>query len=276
MQSNLVKKVRKEMYRYKITFAYDGAGFAGFQIQPHKRTVEQTLKIAVNKIAKNPTPPLHVIGSGRTDAGVHALNQVAHFDCPFELSNESMRKALNSLLPRDILVKKAEQVAPDFHARYDTHSKRYRYRVAQGEFVDPFKRLYTSHYKYPVDVAKMNQAAQDLIGEHDFTSFVASGSQAKSNVRRIDDASVVRDDVNDEIIFEFEGNGFLYNQVRIMVATLLEIGNGHRPVDDIPRILAAQDRQAARMTAPAAGLYLVSVNYDETNAKTVDDFNKTE
>ncbi len=94
------------MYRYKITFAYDGSGFAGFQIQPHKRTIEQTLKIAVNKIAKNPTPPLHVIGSGRTDAGVHALNQVAHFDCPFELSNESMRKALNSLLPRDILVKK--------------------------------------------------------------------------------------------------------------------------------------------------------------------------
>lgn len=259
------------MYRYKITFAYDGAAFSGFQIQPNKRTVEQTLKTAVNKIAKNPDPPLHVIGSGRTDAGVHALNQVAHFDMPYLLPDESMRKALNSILPLDILVKQAERVSNDFHARYDTHSKRYRYRVDQGEFVDPFKRLYTAHYKYPVDVTKMQQASQDLLGEHDFTSFVASGSQAQSNVRRIDDVLVKRDEINNEVIFEFEGNGFLYNQVRIMVALLLEIGNGQRPVDDIPRVLEAKDRQAARMTAPATGLYLVSVNYGDSPEKNIDD-----
>ena len=234
------------MYRYKITFAYDGTNFSGFQIQPNKRTVEQTLKNAVNKIAKNPEPPLSVIGSGRTDAGVHALNQVAHFDCPYKLGNDSMRKALNSLLPLDII-------------------------VDQSDFVNPFKRNYTAHFKYPVDVAKMQKAAQDLVGEHDFTSFVASGSQALSNVRTIYQADVHRDEANNEIVFDFVGNGFLYNQVRIMVAFLLEIGSNQRPVDDVIRVLATKDRNQARMTAPASGLYLVSVDYGDQNNKTIDE-----
>lgn len=252
------------MYRYKITFAYDGTNFAGFQIQPHQRTVEQTLKTIVNRMAKNPEPPLNVIGSGRTDAGVHALNQVAHFDLPILIPNESMVRALNSQLPLDIVVKKAELVDESFHARYNAHRKRYRYRVSQGEFVNPFRRNYTAHYKYPVDVAKMDQAAQDLLGEHDFTSFVASGSQAKSNVRTIYEAHVWREESSGEICFDFVGNGFLYNQVRIMVALLLEIGNGQRPVNDVPRVIAAKDRQEARMTAPAEGLYLVKVDYGES------------
>lgn len=249
------------MYRYKITFAYDGTNFSGFQIQPHKRTVEQTLKNAVNKIAKHPTPAIPVIGSGRTDAGVHALNQVAHFDIPYHLSNDSMRKALNSILPLDILVKKAELVDSDFHARYSAHRKTYRYRVDQGEFVNPFKRNYTAHFKYPLDLAKMKAAAQDFVGEHDFTSFVASGSQAKSNVRRIEKVEIYRDEHDNEEIFEFTGNGFLYNQIRIMVAFLLEVGSNQRPVSDVKRVLAAKDRTQARMTAPASGLYLVSVDY---------------
>lgn len=249
------------MYRYKITFAYDGTNFSGFQIQPHKRTVEQTLKNAVNKIAKHPTPAIPVIGSGRTDAGVHALNQVAHFDIPYHLSNDSMRKALNSILPLDILVKKAELVDSDFHARYSAHRKTYRYRVDQGEFVNPFKRNYTAHFKYPLDLAKMKAAAQDFVGEHDFTSFVASGSQAKSNVRRIEKVEIYRDEHDNEVIFEFTGNGFLYNQIRIMVAFLLEVGSNQRPVSDVKRALAAKDRTQARMTAPASGLYLVSVDY---------------
>lgn len=249
------------MYRYKITFAYDGANFSGFQIQPHKRTVEQTLKNAVNKIAKHPNPPIPVIGSGRTDAGVHALNQVAHFDLPYHLSNESMRKALNSLLPLDILVKKAELVSDDFHARYSAHRKTYRYRVDQGEFVNPFKRNYTAHFKYPVDLDKMKAAAQYFIGEHDFTSFVASGSQAKSNVRTVYDIQIHRDRAQNEVVFDFTGNGFLYNQIRIMVAFLLEVGSGQRPVSDVKRVLAAKDRTQARMTAPASGLYLVAVDY---------------
>ncbi|MEY8442285.1 tRNA pseudouridine(38-40) synthase TruA [Lactobacillaceae bacterium 24-114] len=249
------------MYRYKIVFAYDGANFSGFQIQPNKRTVEQILKNAVNKIAKHPEPAISVIGSGRTDAGVHALNQVAHFDLPYKLSNESMRKALNSMLPLDILVKSAELVSPDFHARYNAHRKTYRYRVDQGEFVNPFKRNYTAHFKYPLDINLMKKAAKDLIGEHDFTSFVASGSQAKSNVRTIYKIEINWDELNNEVVFEFTGNGFLYNQVRIMVAFLLEIGSKQRPVSDVERVLAAKDRTEARMTAPASGLYLVNVEY---------------
>lgn len=249
------------MYRYEITFAYDGTNFSGFQIQPHKRTVEQVLKNAVNKIAKHPDPAISVIGSGRTDAGVHALNQVAHFDIPYHLSNDSMRKALNSILPLDILVKRAEEVTPDFHARYSAHRKTYRYRVDQGEFVNPFKRNYTAHFKYPLNLAKMKEAAKDFIGEHDFTSFVASGSQAKSNVRTVEKISIYRDEHDNEVIFEFTGNGFLYNQIRIMVAFLLEVGSNQRPVSDVKRVLAAKDRTQARMTAPASGLYLVSVDY---------------
>lgn len=202
-----------------------------------------------------------MIGSGRTDAGVHALNQVAHFDLPYQLSDESMRKALNSLLPLDILVKKAERVDESFHARYSAHRKTYRYRVDQGDFVDPFKRNYTAHYKVPVDIDKMRLAAKDFIGEHDFTSFVASGSQAKSNVRTVEKITVDRDSAQNEVVFEFTGNGFLYNQIRIMVAFLLEVGSGQRPVSDVKRVLAAKDRTQARMTAPASGLYLVSVDY---------------
>ncbi|WP_283583618.1 tRNA pseudouridine(38-40) synthase TruA [Limosilactobacillus difficilis] len=251
------------MYRYKITFAYDGTNFSGFQIQPHKRTVEQTLKDAVNKIAKHPDPAIPVIGSGRTDAGVHALNQVAHFDLSYQLTGLQMQRALNSLLPLDILVKKAEPVSMDFHARFSAHRKRYRYRVDLGEFVNPFKRNYTAHFKYPVDVDLMQRAAQDLVGKHDFTSFVASGSQAHSNVRTIYEATVRRDVANNEVVFEFVGNGFLYNQVRIMVALLLEIGSRQRPSDDVKRVLAAKDRNQARMTAPASGLYLVNVDYGE-------------
>ena len=255
------------MYRYKITFAYDGTNFSGFQIQPNKRTVEQTLKNAVNKIAKHPNPAIPVIGSGRTDAGVHALNQVARFDIPYHLSNESMRKALNSILPLDILIKKAELVDNDFHARYSAHRKTYRYRVDQGEFVNPFKRNYTSHFKYPLNLEKMRKAANDLVGTHDFTSFVASGSQAKSNVRTIESITIKRDELRNEVVFDFTGNGFLYNQVRIMVAFLLEIGSNQRPVDDVSRVLEAKDRTLARMTAPASGLYLVNVDYGTNDEK---------
>lgn len=213
-------------------------------------------------MAKNPDPPISIIGSGRTDAGVHALNQVAHFDFPYVIPEKSMVRALNSQLPLDIIVKKAEIVSHDFHARYSAHSKRYRYRVTQGEFVNPFKRNYTAHFKYPVDIDKMQKAAQQLVGTHDFTSFVASGSQARSNVRTIYDAQVYYETHDHEIIFEFSGNGFLYNQVRIMVALLLEIGSGQRLSDDVQRVMAAKDRQEARMTAPASGLYLVNVDYE--------------
>lgn len=247
--------------RYKVTIAYDGTNFAGFQIQPNQRTVQSVIERAVNKMSKN-SEYITIYGSGRTDSGVHALGQVIHFDFPHEMSAESMIKALNSLLPLDCVVVDCQIVPDTFHARYATHSKRYLYRVSQGYFVDPFKRNYTGHYKFPVDVKRIEQALPDVVGTHDFSSFVASGSQAKSHVRTIYDATVRKDELQNELIFEFAGNGFLYNQVRIMVATLLEIGRGKRPVHDFLRLYEVKDRSQARETAPASGLYLKEVYYD--------------
>ena len=227
--------------RYKITMAYDGTNFAGFQAQPNQRTVEGVLKRAVNKIAKNPQPEIPIFGSGRTDAGVHAFGQVVHFDLPIEMTANNMLHALNSILPLDTQVKKVEIVDEDFHARFTTHGKRYQYRMALGELIQ--------------------QAIKDLEGTHDFSSFVASGSTAKNHVRTIYEAKAWKDEAQNEIIFEFYGNGFLYNMVRIMVAVLVEIGSKRRPVDDIPRLLAVKDRNQARGTAPASGLYLKEVDY---------------
>ncbi|WP_407886814.1 tRNA pseudouridine(38-40) synthase TruA [Levilactobacillus sp. N40-8-2] len=249
------------MQRYKITFMYDGTNFAGFQRQPHRRTVESVLTKIVNKMAKNPTPTIAIYGSGRTDSGVHALAQVAHFDFPFMIPAENMRKGLNSMLPMDMEVLKVEEVAETFHARYDVSGKRYLYRIDLGEFRNPFKRHYTGHWKFPVDLGKIDQALGDLVGEHDFTSFVASGAQTRTFVRTIYEATCHLDEANDELVFEFYGNGFMYNQVRIMVGVLIEIGAGTRPIHDILRLYEVKDRRQARRTVSAAGLYLKHVYY---------------
>ncbi|MFC6179681.1 tRNA pseudouridine(38-40) synthase TruA [Lactiplantibacillus daowaiensis] len=248
--------------RYKVTLAYDGTNFAGFQRQPHQRTVESVYSKAVNKMAKDPADPIIIYGAGRTDAGVHALGQVIHFDLPYEISAEGMRRGLNSLLPMDTLVQTVEIVPADFHARYDTVGKRYWYRAYSDEFVEPFKRHFTGHFKFQADIDRIQQALPDLVGKHDFTSFVASGSQAHDHVREIYAAKAWALPADKEIQFEFCGSGFLYNQVRIMVAVLMEIGQGRRAVDCIPQLLAAQDRNQARGTAPASGLYMKKVYYD--------------
>ncbi|MCT1178192.1 tRNA pseudouridine(38-40) synthase TruA [Pediococcus pentosaceus] len=247
--------------RYKIILAYDGTNFAGFQMQPNQRTVEGVLKRIVNKIAKNPTPEISVYGSGRTDAGVHALGQVVHFDLSIEMTERSMLHALNSQLPLDMQVKKVEIVDETFHARFTTHGKKYQYRMALGQFVDPFKRNYTGHWKFPINIGLIQKAIKDLEGTHDFSSFVASGSTVKDHVRTIYKAKVWEDKKQNEIVFEFYGNGFLYNMVRIMVAVLVEIGSKRRPADDIPRLFEVKDRNQARGTAPASGLYLKEVDY---------------
>ncbi|MCL3859075.1 tRNA pseudouridine(38-40) synthase TruA [Pediococcus pentosaceus] len=247
--------------RYKIILAYDGTNFAGFQMQPNQRTVEGVLKRIVNKIAKNPTSEISVYGSGRTDAGVHALGQVVHFDLSIEMSERSMLHALNSQLPLDMQVKKVEIVDETFHARFTTHGKKYQYRMALGQFVDPFKRNYTGHWKFPINIGLIQKAIKDLEGTHDFSSFVASGSTVKDHVRTIYEAKVWEDKKQNEIVFEFYGNGFLYNMVRIMVAVLVEIGSKRRPADDIPRLFEVKDRNQARGTAPASGLYLKEVDY---------------
>ncbi len=245
--------------------AYDGTNFSGFQRQPpHERTIEGgVLTKVVNKMAKDPPQPaIEVFGSGRTDAGVHALAQTAHFDFPIDIPAENMFKALNSMIPLDMQIKKAEIVEPDFHARYDVSGKRYLYRLDLGQFKNPFKRNYTGHWKYPVDMELLNQALEQLVGEHDFSSFVASGSSAKSNVRTIYEATAHMDEANQELQIEFYGNGFLYNMVRILVGVAVEIGSGFRPVADVQRLFEVKDRNEARRTMPASGLYLKRVYYE--------------
>ena len=248
------------MTQYKLTLAYDGTNFAGYQIQPHQRTVQGVLQKALGKMAK--VESVHVDGSGRTDSGVHALGQVVSFAYPGTIPEQAMLRAMNSLMPLDIEILKAEIVPADFHARYSATGKRYMYRVARGRFTDPFNRLYTGHWPYPLDIAKIEAALEDVVGTHDFTSFAASGGVIKDKVRTIYEATVREDPERNEVIFEFWGNGFLYNMVRILVATLLEIGSGRRDVHDFLRLYEVKDRQQARGTAPASGLYLKEVYYD--------------
>lgn len=246
--------------RYKMTLSYDGHLFHGFQSQPHQRTVQGTIEAALKKMTKGKEVPIE--GSGRTDAGVHALGQVIHFDYPGnKIPAERMICALNSIMPLDIVFKKCEIVDENFHVRYSAKGKWYRYRVSLDHFVDPFKRFYTGHYSYPVDVNRMQKAAKDLLGRHDFTSFAASGGQIKNKVRTMYYVNVIKDEEANEVIFDFICSGFLYNMVRILVAMLLEIGNGKRSEEDIPRVIEAKDREQVRETAPANGLYLYHVFY---------------
>lgn len=252
--------------RYKMTMAYDGHLFHGFQMQPHQRTVQGVVEEALAKMTKGKR--VIVEGSGRTDAGVHALGQVIHFDYPGNpIPANKMILALNSMMPMDIIFKECEIVDQNFHVRYSTYGKWYRYRVSLDHFVNPFKRFYTGHYPYPIDIKKMQEAAKDLIGTHDFTSFAASGGQIKNKVRTMYYVNVQKDGQQNEVIFDFICSGFLYNMVRILVATLLEIGNGKRPVHDIPRIIQAQDRLEVPQTAQASGLYLYHVFYQELPKK---------
>ncbi|GAA2860543.1 tRNA pseudouridine(38-40) synthase TruA [Lactobacillus intestinalis] len=252
--------------RYKMTMAYDGHLFHGFQMQPNQRTVQGEIEKALQKMTKGKR--VIVEGSGRTDAGVHALGQVIHFDYPGNvIPADRMILALNSMMPMDIIFKECEIVSEDFHVRYSAKGKWYRYRVSLDRFVNPFKRFYTGHYPYPLEVERMQIAAKDLIGTHDFTSFAASGGQIIDKVRTMYYVNIEKDEKENEIVFDFICSGFLYNMVRILVGALLEIGNGKRPVDDFPRIIAAKNRQEVRETAQASGLYLYHVFYDELPKK---------
>lgn len=247
------------MTRYKLIMAYDGTEFSGFQRQPAQRTVQGVLEKALMKMAKGQFVQVH--GSGRTDAGVHALGQVIHFDFPGNIPAENMLKALNSLMPLDTEILDSAIVDENFHAQYNTKGKRYFYRVSRSYYTNPFTRHYTGHYAYPLDLKRIEAALEDVKGTHDFTSFAASGGVIKNKVRTIYDATVLDVPEKNEVHFEFYGNGFLYNMVRIMVATLLEIGNGRREVHDFLRLYEVKDRQQARGTAPASGLYLKKVYY---------------
>ncbi|NVY96032.1 tRNA pseudouridine(38-40) synthase TruA [Lactobacillus sp. DCY120] len=245
---------------YKLTVQYDGTRYHGFQKQPHLLTIQGVIEQALAKMTKGQA--VEVIGSGRTDAGVHALGQVISFNYPGNLPAISMLRALNSLMPLDILFTDSQIMPVDFNARFAVVSKIYEYRVALGRYTNPFLRNYTGHFPYPLDLEKIRQALRDLEGTHNFTSFEASGGVIKNKVRTIYQAELVTENYPQELRFTFHGNGFLYNMVRILVATLLEIGSDRRPVHDLQRLFEVEDRQQARVTAPASGLFLQKVFYE--------------
>ncbi|WP_313469017.1 tRNA pseudouridine(38-40) synthase TruA [Carnobacterium sp.] len=253
-----------ETTRYKIIIQYDGTNFSGFQIQPNARTVQGEIERVLKIMAKG--LEIKIQGSGRTDSGVHALGQVIHFDYPIRMPIENMKRALNSLTTNEIYVQQVEFVSFDFHARYQTTGKKYQYRVDTNPVTDPFKRLYTKHHQYPINLPVLEQALKDIEGTHDFSSFCASNSGREDKVRTVYEASVVEDPEKGELIFTFRGDGFLYNMVRIFIGTLLQIANGRRPADDMKRLLEVKDRRQAGPTAAPQGLYLVEVYYDVEEA----------
>ncbi len=246
------------MVRYKAIIAYDGTNFNGFQRQNNGRTIQEELEKTISKMASQ---PIKVHGSGRTDAGVHALGQVIHFDFPYERPLERMRFALDTQSPEDIAVKNVEIVTEKFHARYLVKEKVYEFHVDIGTPKNPFTRNYASYYPYQLDFDKIKKALPDFLGTHDFTSFCASGSSIDDKTRTIYEAAMQVSHSGNELIFTFRGDGFLYKMIRIMVGTLLKIGNGRLETDSIPKIIAAKDRHFAGPTAHPQGLYLKEVRY---------------
>jgi tRNA pseudouridine38-40 synthase len=245
------------MQRYKCVISYDGFNFSGYQIQRNGRTVQSELEMALATIHKGMN--VKVVASGRTDANVHAIGQVIHFDTPLSIPQEKWAKALNSLLSKDIFVKEVVAVDSAFHARFGVTSKEYRYNVLIGEY-NVFKRIYAYHYPYPLNFILIKEAQKFLIGTHDFTSFCSAKTEVQNKVRTISEIEFFIQ--NDELVFRFVGSGFLYNMVRVLVGTLLDVGTGKISPYTINDILEGKNRMLAGKTAPGHGLYLWKVNYD--------------
>jgi tRNA pseudouridine38-40 synthase len=248
----------------RLVIAYDGTDFHGWQRQPDGPTLQACLEDAIGSITGE---PVHVWGSGRTDAGVHALNQVANFKIASPIPCKNLVKALNDHLPATVRVKEALQVPPEFHARYDVRGKTYRYRILQAPICSPFMWRFVYHYPYLLDLNRMAAAAQAFEGEHDFTSFAASEGRLEdsegpsSMVRRIFRSRFLRRPRTSLLIYEVRGSGFLHHMVRNLVGTLIEVGRGKLAPRDVVRILRSHDRTLAGPTAPAQGLCLMSVEY---------------
>jgi tRNA pseudouridine38-40 synthase len=254
----------------KLILSYDGAEFAGWQVQPGRTTVQGALASAIGRLSGENVLPQ---GSGRTDAGVHALAQVASFVTTSTIPVENWMRALNDVLPASIRVLEVTEAVPDFHARKSCRGKTYRYRIYRGALCPPFLARYVWHYPYPLDEPAMMSAAGVVIGEHDFTSFAAvdaervermavseNGERAVSNVRTISSSSWTRD--GEELTYTVRGSGFLHHMVRNLVGTFLLVGKGTVSINELRRILDARERAAAGPTAPASGLYLVGVEYE--------------
>lgn len=245
-----------EKKRIRLIVAYDGTNYHGWQIQNNGITIESELNRCLTDLLKE---PVEVIGASRTDSGVHALGNVAVFDTVSRMPADKISYALNQRLPEDIQIQKSEEVEPDWHPRHCESRKTYEYRIYRGQFPMPTKRLYSLFSYHEMDIVRMQEAAAYLEGEHDFKSFCQTGAQVQSTVRTI--YSVEVEEQREDFVIRVCGNGFLYNMVRIIVGTLMEIGQGKRDPLDIYTILEAKDRKAAGPTAPAHGLTLIKYEF---------------
>ena len=245
--------------KYFMTFSYDGTNFNGYQKQPRKRTIQKEVEDVLSQI--NDGKSVSIYSSGRTDAGVHALNQRAHFSMDIDISPERLIKGMNSLLPSDIYVKNISMVEDNFHARFSAIGKEYIYKINMGEY-DPLERNYVFQYCKKLDLVALERGLKYLEGEHNFKSFTKSDDEIVDYVRKISETSIIREskDIN-KIVITFVGTGFLRYMVRNMVGLLIEIGEGKRKPEEVMDVLRSEDRKMAGKTAPSCGLYLRNVFY---------------
>ncbi len=248
----------------KLTLAYDGTDYVGWQRQPNGPSIQALVEGALAPIEGR---PVTVAGAGRTDAGVHALGQVASVELSAAIDPETLARALNATLPPDVRVLEAAEAAPGFHARFSATGKTYRYQIRQTPFVSPFEHRYVWHLARPLDVAAMADAARAFEGRHDFSAFQAAGSEVATTVRTVSGVRVethapaAPPDAGLLVVVEIDADGFLRHMVRTIVGTLVEVGAGRRAASDVAALLQARDRGQAGATAPARGLMLVRVAY---------------
>ena len=242
--------------RVKLVVAYEGTNYCGWQIQPNGITIEQVLNETLSELLGE---DIVVMGASRTDAGVHSLGNVAVFETKTRMPAEKISYALNQRLPEDIVVQNSCEVPEDFHPRFSKSTKTYEYRILNCRFRQPLERKTSYFYHYPLDEAAMQKAADELVGEHDFSSFASVHAQTNTYVRTIYGLDVIRE--GDMIRIRVRGNGFLYNMVRIIAGTLIQVGAGIKQPEDIKNILAGKDRELAGPTAPAHGLTMIGLEY---------------
>ena len=245
------------MKRVKLVVAYDGTNYHGWQVQDNGITIEEVLNRTISELVQE---DIKVIGASRTDAGVHACGNVAVFDTESRIPGDKFSFALNQRLPDDIRIQESCEVDADFHPRYADTVKTYEYNILNRRFELPSKRLYAAFCYYPIDIERMNQAAAYLVGEHDFKSFCSAGAQVQTTVRTIYAVNVTKED--DMVHIRITGNGFLYNMVRIIAGTLMQVGTGLMEPEQVKEILEARDRSKAGPTAVAKGLTLVEIRYE--------------
>lgn len=244
------------MKRIRLMVAYDGTNYSGWQIQPNTPTIEKKLDEAIYALTGE---NVHVTGASRTDAGVHALGNVSVFDTASSIPADKFTYALNRYLPEDIIIQQSDEVESDFHPRHCDTRKTYCYSILNTEFGLPKKRNYTWNVPGNIDISKMQEAAEYLVGEHDFKSFCCVRTQTETTVRTIYSLDVDRK--GDEILITVTGNGFLYNMVRIIAGTLIQVGKGKFNPEYVKEMLDAKDRTQAGQTAPPQGLTLMRIEY---------------